>query len=51
MEFKIVQIISEHKKKARKNPPKSGYKRVEAIVEYKGGFRETKHVDIPINKI
>jgi len=52
--MKILKIISEHKK-IRANPPpssyrkpaplKTGYKRVEAIIEI-DGQKETRHIDI-----
>lgn len=46
--MKVVEIISEHKHIKQKQPLKSGYKRVEAIVD-EGGYIHTRHIDIPIN--
>ncbi len=54
MKSEIVQIISTHKKirKIQKDgnpttPLRRGYKRVMAILRYKGGLY-TRHIDIPV---
>ncbi len=49
--MKIIQIISEHKRRFRRNgnkPPQSGYKRIMAIIE-EHGILKTRHLDIPNN--
>ena len=45
--MKIIQIISEHKRKLKSKPVRTGHKRVEAIVN-DNGLIHTSHIDIPI---
>lgn len=48
--MKVIKIISEHKRKRKEKPVKTGFKRVMAIVEDQFGFKTTRHIDISKNK-